>query len=53
MHLSLPEDFSSNRKIHKKRSDTLGVDIIARLQELVDQDPSRSMRSLARELDIR
>jgi transcription initiation factor TFIIIB Brf1 subunit/transcription initiation factor TFIIB len=42
----------SDRKIHKKRSDSLGVDIVARLQELVDQDPSRSIRSLARELDI-
>jgi hypothetical protein len=48
----LLEDFSSNRKAHKKRSDSLGVDIVARLQELVDQDPSRSMRSLARELNI-
>ncbi len=48
----LPADFSSNRKTHKKRSGSLGVDIVARLQELVDQDPSRSMRSLARELNI-
>ncbi len=48
----LPEDFSSDRKIHKKRSDSLGIDIVARLQELVDQDPSRSMRSLARKLNI-
>jgi hypothetical protein len=48
----LPEDFSSDRKIHKKRSDSSGGDIVARLQELVDQGPSRSMRSLARELNI-
>ncbi len=51
MRLSLQEDFSSDRKIHMKKSDSRGVDIVARLQEL-DQDPSRSMRSLARELDI-
>ncbi len=48
----LPEDFSSDRKIHKKRSNSPGGDIVARLQELVDQGPSRSMRSLARELNI-
>jgi hypothetical protein len=51
MRLSLQEDFSSARKIHKKKSDSRGVNIVTRLQEL-DQDPSKSMRSLARELDI-
>jgi hypothetical protein len=48
----LLEDFSSDRKTHKKRSNFLGVDIVTRLQELVNQDTSRSMRSLARELNI-
>ncbi len=48
----LLKDFSSDRKTHKKRSDSLGVDIVARLQELIDQDPSGSMRSLAKELNI-
>jgi hypothetical protein len=48
----LPEDFSSERKTHSRRSDAMDVTIVASLQELVDQDPGRSMRSLARELGI-
>jgi len=46
----LPEDFKTNRKDHKRRSDTLDNAIVADLQQLVDQDPGRSMRSMAREL---
>jgi hypothetical protein len=48
----LPEDFSSHRKVHRRRSDTLDASIVAKLQALVDQDPGRSLRSLARELEI-
>jgi DNA-binding Lrp family transcriptional regulator len=48
----LPEDFSSARKSHKRRSEALDDDIVATLQNLVDEDPGRSMRSLARELGI-
>jgi hypothetical protein len=48
----LPEDFSSERKKHSRRSDAMDVNIVASLQELADQDPGRSMRSLARELGI-
>jgi hypothetical protein len=48
----LPEDFSSERKTHSRRSDAMDVNIVASLQELVNQDPGRSMRLLARELGI-
>jgi hypothetical protein len=48
----LPEDFSSERKTHSRRSDAMDVNIVASLQELVDQDLGRSMRLLARELGI-
>ncbi len=47
-----PEDFSSKRKEHRKRSDCLDGRIVAALQDLADRDPSRSMRSMARELGI-
>jgi hypothetical protein len=50
--LSLPEDFSSERKHHRSRSYTLVVNMVDYLQDLVNQDPGRSMRFLARELDI-
>jgi hypothetical protein len=48
----LPEDFSSERKGHRRRSDALDDNTVATLQQLVDRDPGRSMRSLARELGI-
>ncbi len=48
----LPEEFIFNRKTHKMRSDSLGDDIVARLQELITQEPSRSMRSLMRDLNF-
>jgi hypothetical protein len=48
----LPENFSSERKGNRRRSDALDDDIVAALQKLVDQDPGKSMRSLARELGI-
>ncbi len=47
-----PEDFSSKRKEHRKRSDCLDGRIVAALQDLADRDPGRSMRSMARELGI-
>jgi hypothetical protein len=50
--LLLPEDFSSERKAHSRRSDAMDVSIVASQQDLVNQDPGRSMRSLARELGI-
>ncbi len=48
----LPGELSSDRRMHKRRSDACEASIVARLQDLVNQDPSRSMRSLARDLDI-
>jgi hypothetical protein len=36
----------------KWRSNALDASLIARLEDLVDQDASRSIRSLAKELDI-
>ncbi len=48
----LPEDFSSERKTHSRRSDAMDISIVASLQELVDQDLGRSMRSPSRELFI-
>ncbi len=48
----LPGELSSDRKMHRSRSDACEARIVARLQDLVNQDPSRSMRSLAKELDI-
>jgi transposase-like protein len=48
----LPDEFGSDRKKHKRRSDALGNDFVESLQVLLDQDPGRSMRSLARELGV-
>jgi hypothetical protein len=45
----LLEDFEMTRKDHKRQSDTLDDAIVADIQELVDQDPGRSMRLMARE----
>ena len=47
-----PEDYDITRKPHKRRSDAHGNEMVARVQELVDTDPSQSMRSMARELDV-
>jgi hypothetical protein len=46
----LLEDFETNRKGHKRRSNTLDDAVMANLQQFLDQDPGRSMRSMAREL---
>ncbi len=35
----LLEEYGSDRKVHRRRSDTLEASIIAKLQALVDQDP--------------
>ena len=47
-----PECVSSARKAHKRRSDRKGEDFRANVQELIDDDPGRSMRSIARELGV-
>jgi hypothetical protein len=46
----LLEDFEANSKEHKRRSDTLDDTVMPDLQQLVDQDLRRSMRSMARKL---
>jgi hypothetical protein len=46
----LPENFSSEGKDHRRRSNALDDDTVVALQQLVNQDPGRSMRSFAREL---
>jgi hypothetical protein len=48
----LPEDFEMNRKEYPRRSDTLDDAIMANLQQLVNQDPGRSMRLMARKLGL-
>ncbi len=45
-------DFSSERKAHSRRSNTVDISIVASLQDLINQDLGRFMRSLARELGI-
>jgi len=47
----LLEDFETNRKEHKRRSDTLDDATAADPQQPADQNPGRPMRSIARELD--
>jgi predicted transcriptional regulator len=51
-HFIAAGDFSSERKKHSRRSNTVDISIVASLQELINQDLGRFMRSLARELGI-
>ncbi len=46
------EDFTGKRKKHKRRSDAMGDDVTGALVDLIDEDPGRSMRSMAKELNI-
>jgi hypothetical protein len=48
----LLEDFETNRKEQRRRCDTLEETVVADLQQLIFQDPGRSMRSMARELGL-
>ena len=47
-----PEAYDNTRKIHKHCSDTHDHDIVAGVKELVDTDPSKSMRAMAHELEV-
>ena len=47
-----PEDYDITRKPHKRRSNPHNQEIVARVQELVDTDPSKSLRAMARELEV-
>ena len=40
----IPEDYVITRKNHKRCCNAHNHDIVARVQELVDTDPSKSMR---------
>ena len=47
------EDISVERRPHRRRSDSLRTsEFIEQVQNMVDEDPGRSMRSLARELQV-
>jgi transposase len=47
-----PADVSSERKQHKRRSDARDVNFVQLVQEMISEDPGRSMRSMARELEV-
>ena len=47
-----PEAYDITRKIHQGCSNSHNHDIVARVQELVDTDPSKSMRAMAHELEV-
>ncbi len=47
-----PEDFSAKRKQHKKRSDAMDRAFIMDVERLIQEDPSRSMRAIACELNV-
>lgn len=47
-----PEDFDVQRKVQDKRCDDLGPEFDPRLQEVIDEDPGRPMRSLATQFGV-
>jgi hypothetical protein len=46
------EDFDVKRKKHSRRSDAHSMDLVERVQELINEDPGRSMRKLAEDLEV-
>ena len=46
------EDFDIKRNIHRRRSDAHGPEIVAQVQELISDDPGRSMRKIATDLGV-
>jgi hypothetical protein len=46
------EDFDIKRKQHRCRSDTHSKEIVEKVQEAINDDPGRSMRMLAEELEV-
>ena len=46
------EDYDVTRAKGKRRIDADGVDIVDNIQALIDEDPGRSMRGIARELTV-
>ena len=47
-----PEAYDITRKIHKRHRDTHDHEIGARVHELVNMDPSKSMRAMSCELEV-
>jgi hypothetical protein len=47
-----PDDYETSRKTHKRRRDSKGAELADNLRDLVEKDPSRSMRSVAKEIGI-
>ena len=47
-----PEDYDITRKSHKCTSNTHSYSIVARVKELVNTDPWKSMRAMAHELEV-
>jgi hypothetical protein len=46
------EEFDIKRKQHRRRSDAHSMEFMDRVQEAIDDDPGRSMRQLAEELEV-
>jgi len=46
------EDFDVKRKSHRRRSDAHSPEITAQVQELINEDPGRSMRKIAADLGV-
>ena len=47
-----PEDYDITRKPQKHPGDAHNHEIVTRVQKLVDTDPSKSMRAMAREMKV-
>ena len=45
-------DFDIKRKQHRRRSDAYGTEIVAQIQAIINDDPGRSMRKIAVDLNI-
>ncbi len=46
------EDFDIKRKQHRRRSDTHSMEIVEKVQEVINDVPGWSMRKLAEELEV-
>jgi hypothetical protein len=46
------EEFDIKRKQHRRRSDAHSMELVDRVQEAINEDPGRSMRQLAEELEV-
>jgi hypothetical protein len=46
------EEFNINRKKHCCHSNAHSKDLVERVQELINEDPGRSMRKLAEDLEV-